>query len=210
VDDPNKLKRQKAGEYVSADGRFSVRSDAGRWYLIDSAVTDDLGQELIRGPYSTKEDAQAAMPEARRADIKALKPPALRAAGKPKGKSDAKPKPAPPPSWIDKLPATEARRVRAQIRALEREGISDAETLVKRDRGGLAPAIAQRLIEERLRVLTAELPTKERLAAERLIRRAAAIVSGSGGQQPDDLPGWALVETGADPDPPNRRIILPD
>ncbi len=211
MDDPNRLVRKAAGSYATADERFAVRSDAGRWYLIDSAATDDLGQELMRGPFSTKDEAQEAIPEARRADLKPITPASRGAATKGRGKTTpTKAKPAPPPTWIDKLPAGEARRLRAQIRALEREGISDAEALAKRDHGGLAPAIAQRLIEVRLSALTADLPAKERGAAERLVRHAAAIVSGSAGQQPDDLPGWALVETGAEPDPPNRRIILPD
>jgi hypothetical protein len=217
LDDADKLKRQVAGRYLTADGRFEARSDEGRWYLIDLSQTDELGQEVIRGPFATLDDVRDAIPDARRASVKPITVAGGRSgrsstAGSARRKpADAKPKAPPKPaSWIDRLPASEAAEVRAQVRALEREGIADAETLVRRDREGIAPQIAQRLIEARLAALTADLPPGERAAAERLVRRAAAIVAGQGARRAARLPGWTLVETGPLPDPPNRRITLPD
>jgi hypothetical protein len=48
--DPNKLVRQAAGTYRTADQRFEVRGEGSHWFLVDSQSTDDLGQELVRGP----------------------------------------------------------------------------------------------------------------------------------------------------------------
>jgi hypothetical protein len=219
MEDSDELKRVGAGEYRTADERFTVRNEGGRWFLVDAEQADELGQELIRGPYATREEAGHAIAAARsekvsprarpkatartRSDASKTKP-----ASKPKPK--LKPKPASKPSWIDRLPASEASRVRAQIRALEKLGLSDAETLVRRDREGLAPAIAQRLIERELAALTADLPAAERKAAERLVRRAVAIVAGRVGVRDRALPGWRLVEIGPEPEPANRRIVLPD
>ena len=44
--DPNKLVRSRAGVYRTADDRFEVRQAALGWFVIDSTVTDELGQEL--------------------------------------------------------------------------------------------------------------------------------------------------------------------
>ncbi len=72
MSDPNKLTRQAAGSYRSADDRFEVRGEAGRWYLVDTARQDELGQELVRGPFATLDDVREALAQARRADIKPL------------------------------------------------------------------------------------------------------------------------------------------
>jgi hypothetical protein len=72
VSDPNKLVRQSAGTYHSADERFAVRGEGNRWFLIDSAQRDELGQELVRGPFATLAEVRDAIPEARRANIKPL------------------------------------------------------------------------------------------------------------------------------------------
>ena len=90
--------------------------------------------------------------------------------------------------------------------ALEREGITDAEVLVRRDRDGLAPAIASRLIERRLaEAAEAMRPPKERT----LIQRVAEILSAEG-RATDALPGWTLVEVPPGQGPPtdHRRIDL--
>jgi hypothetical protein len=68
--DPNRLVRQEAGSYRSEDDRFEVRREGDRWFLIDSAQTDELGQQLIRGPYATLADVREAISEARRAALK--------------------------------------------------------------------------------------------------------------------------------------------
>jgi len=201
--DPNKLVRQAAGSYRTADDRFEVRGQPNRWFLVDTGQVDELGQELVRGPFATLDEVGEAIPEARRADIKPLALPKARGPTR-----KPKPKPPPPPSWIDKLPPPEAARVRAVIRALERGGVADAENLARRDHDGLAPEVARRLIELRLEALVAELPATERAAAERLVRQVAAVLTTAGARDERGLPGWALVEIGPLPAPPNRRITL--
>jgi hypothetical protein len=70
--DPNKLVRHEAGSYRSEDDRFEVRREGNRWFLIDSAQTDELGQQLVRGPFATLTDVREAIPEARRAALKPI------------------------------------------------------------------------------------------------------------------------------------------
>ncbi|HEY6608145.1 MAG TPA: hypothetical protein VI277_03025, partial [Candidatus Limnocylindria bacterium] len=70
--DPNKLVRQSAGTYRSGDERFEVRQTGLGWYLVDSTQTDELGQELVLGPYPTLAAVRDAIPTARRTTVKAL------------------------------------------------------------------------------------------------------------------------------------------
>jgi ribosomal protein S18 acetylase RimI-like enzyme len=63
--EPDKLKRESAGRYVSADGRFAVEQSSGRWLTIDAESTDELGLPLVRGPFATLDEARAAIAEAR-------------------------------------------------------------------------------------------------------------------------------------------------
>ena len=207
--EPDKLIRRQAGTYRTADERFEVREADVGWFLVDFEQVNEFGQELIQGPFATLKAVRAALPDARAAK------PAGRA--RPTGKRPgtaaarkAKPKasPPPPPSWLDQLPKEEATRVRGLVGALEREGIADAEALVRRDREGLFPAVAGRLIERRLEALVDDLPATEREAGRSLVRRAAEILSAAGTTTRDPLPGWTLVEIGPEPEPPNRRIDL--
>jgi ribosomal protein S18 acetylase RimI-like enzyme len=64
-----RLKRETAGRYVSADGRFAVEQSSGRWMTVDSEATDDLGLPLVRGPFATLDEARAAIAEARTAPV---------------------------------------------------------------------------------------------------------------------------------------------
>ena len=107
--------------------------------------------------------------------------------------------------WIEKLPTAEGRAVRKTIAALERDGITDAELLVRRDRDGLLPAIAIRRIERRLAEAADGASPKER----KLIQRVAEILSAEG-RATDALPGWTLVEVapGEVPSAEHRRIDL--
>jgi hypothetical protein len=205
TDDPNKLVRQSAGTYRTADDRFEVSGDANRWFLIDTEQTDDLGQPVVQGPFATLNAVRDALPAARRADLKPVARPPAKGTRKPRAR-----KAASAPSWIDKLQPSEATEVRALIRALEREGIGDAEKLVQRDRQGLAPAVATRLVERRLEQIVDELPADGREPVRALIRRVAAVLSDEGRRPNDPLPGWVVVEIGPVPEPPNRRIRLPD
>ena len=204
--DPDKLVRQQAGTYRTPDERFEVREADVGWFLVDSEQTNEFGQELIQGPFPTLKAVRETLPEARAA--KRTGPPPRPAKKAARTERKAKPPPAPPPTWIDELPKAEAAAVRRLIGALEKEGVADAEALVRRDRDGLLPAVATRLIERRLEALVEDLPDAEQPAAKALLRRAAEVLSAEGSTLPDPLPGWALVETGLEPALPNRRIDL--
>jgi hypothetical protein len=202
--EPDKLVRQQAGTYRTADERFEVReADTGAWFLVDSLNANEFGQELILGPFPTLKAVREALPDARKVTpMKRPRPkPAKRAAKEPSP-------PPPPPSWIDRLPAAEARVVRDMIRALEGDGVEDAESLVRRDREGLDPAIATRLIERELEALVADAPEKDRKRARELVGRAASVLTAT--RPKGGLPGWALIEVGPEPEPRNRRIVIGD
>ncbi|MGH2382604.1 MAG: hypothetical protein ACRDG7_15485 [Candidatus Limnocylindria bacterium] len=205
--DPDKLVRQKAGTYRTADDRFEVREADVGWFLVDPEQTNEFGQELIQGPFTTLKAVREALPDARAAKP-TPKPPPKTKAEKPARTAKAEPKPEPPPrTWIDELPKAEAGAVRRLIGALERDGIDDAEALVRQDRDGLLPAVATRLIERRLEEIADELPEQGRAAARDFVQRVAKVLS-SEGRPKDPLPGWTLVEVGPEPEPPNRRIDL--
>jgi hypothetical protein len=214
--DPNKLVRQRAGIYRTADDRFEVRQAALGWFLIDSSVTDQLGQELTRGPFATLAAVGDELPEARRTTIKSLPRPkptkqAAAKAGAPAGKQPAM-KAAPakplPPRWIDRLPAREATAVRRLIKALELEEIPDAEALVKAARRSGDPMVATRLLEHRLDGLLQDLPAADSAAPRRLVQRVAELLTSGGTTLFDPLPGWALVEVEPGGKPPDRRIVV--
>jgi len=204
-DDPNKLVRARAGSYRTADDRFEVRQADLGWFLIDSSVTDELGQELTRGPFPTLKAVGEQLPEARRTTIKPLPRPAARA--QPKGAAPAKKK-APPPrkSWLDRLPEADAAAARRLIRALSLEGIDDAEALVQAALKAKEPIVARRVLEHRLDRLLDELPKAERDAGRRLLTKAVELMAVNGTTLFDPLPGWALVEVPAGEDVPVRRV----
>jgi hypothetical protein len=200
--DPDKLIRQAAGNYRTADDRFEVRQADVGWFLVDSEQANEFGQELIHGPFGTMKAVRAAIPTAR--DQKATAPRPRKRPAK------AKPAPAPPPpSWIDKLPLPDARTVRKAIAALKQQGIADAEELVRRDRDGLLPAVAVRLIEDRLNAIVADAPPRDRERTRELVRNVAAILTSEGTTTAEPLPRWTLVEIGpGDAAPKHRRIDL--
>jgi len=199
--DPDKLVRQAAGDYRTADDRFEVRQADVGWFLVDSTQSNEFGQELIHGPFGTLKAVRDAIPGARGTKTKPI-------AKRPRTRAKAPdPEPEPPPgTWIDELSSAEARSVRRLIAALEREGNEDAEALVRRDRDGLLPAIGARRIERRLAAAVEELPEKERAAAAKVVREVAEILSADG-RPTEVLPGWALVEIGPDDEPPKQRRI---
>lgn len=106
------------------------------------------------------------------------------------------------------MAAGEAAEVRRLIRALEREHVKDADALVRGDRGGAGPTVAARLIERRLAALVDEEPEEDRRRLSALVGRIAEILSDEGSKAAKPLPGWALIEIGPEPPPPNRRIRL--
>ena len=210
--DADKLVRQKAGTYRTGDERFEIREADVGWFLVDSEQTNEFGQELIQGPFATLKAVRAALPDARASKAEGRPRSAPKKTAKtakaPKAPIREKAPEPPPPTWIDQLPKADAAAVRKLIGSLEREGIADAEALVRRDREGLLPAVATRLVERRLDALVDDLPAAEQKAARALVRRAAEVLSAEGTSNRDPLPGWTLVETGAVPAPSNRRIDL--
>jgi hypothetical protein len=196
---PDDLVRAAAGAYRSGDGRFEVQKSDQGWFLVDTEQANEFGQQLIHGPLATLDDVRVAIPGAR--DIKPLlrsakRPtPAAGAAAAAKAAAKSKPKPL---SWIDRLSKTEAAEVRRLIAALEKEGITDAEALVKRDRSSDVGLVAAALIEQRLRAAT-DRPTA---------RRVAEILTDEGATTARPLPRWELVEMPRDPAQPPRKIRL--
>jgi ribosomal protein S18 acetylase RimI-like enzyme len=63
--DPDKLKRETAGRYVTGDGRFTVEGGSNGWTVLDAEQADDFGLPLVRGPYATLDAAREAMAAAR-------------------------------------------------------------------------------------------------------------------------------------------------
>lgn len=204
---PDDLVRESAGVYRTGDGRFEVHKSGLGWFLVDTEQANEFGQQLIHGPLSTLDEVRQQIPGAR--DIKPLLRVRPMKSGAAKNVSKAKkpePPPPPPPTWIDRLPEDEAGDVRRLIRVLEKEGLEDAEELVKRHRDDVAPLIASRLVEHRLRALVDEQPEDERVRAQALVRRATEILADDGTAVPRPAPRWALVELGSDDPLPPRRM----
>jgi GNAT superfamily N-acetyltransferase len=65
VADDEKLKRERAGTYRTADGRFTIEQSATGWLLLDGEQTNELGLPLARGPYPTLDEARGAIVAAR-------------------------------------------------------------------------------------------------------------------------------------------------
>jgi len=98
--EPEKLKRESAGRYVSADGRFTVEQASGRWMTIDGETTDELGLPLVRGPFATLDEARSAVATARDAPpLTSLLSAKLAKGSKPpkRGAAGARGEPAVPP-----------------------------------------------------------------------------------------------------------------
>ena len=63
--DPDKLRRETAGRYVTGDGRFTVEQGSNGWSVVDAEQTDDFGLPLVRGPFPTLDGARSAIADAR-------------------------------------------------------------------------------------------------------------------------------------------------
>jgi len=203
--DPDKLVRQQAGMYRTGDGRFEVREADAGWFLVDPDQTNEFGQELIRGPFATLKAVRDALPDARAAQPAAKRRPTPREPTRTNTKKPPKLS-KPQRSWIDELAKGEAAEVRKLIAALNGEGIPDAEALVRRDREGLLPAVAARLIATRLEVLVSDLPESGRDALRDFVQRVANVLAVQGTTVRTPLPGWMLIEVGREPEPADRRI----
>lgn len=194
--DPDRVTRQSAGTYRSEDGRFEIRQGGVGWYLVDSERTNELGQELLHGPFATLKEARDEIPQARKV---------VQLAGpKPRPPKPAAPPPAPPKSWIDGLPEAEQAAVRRLVKAVERAGITDAEDLVQKARGTKEPMIAKALVEQRLSQLIDEAGPPERNGRREVVRRVIGILADDGLTLGQPLPRWELVETDSDQAAPRR------
>ena len=60
-----KLKREQAGTYRTADGRFTVEQTSSGWLLLDAEQANELGMPLSRGPFATLDEARHAITAAR-------------------------------------------------------------------------------------------------------------------------------------------------
>ena len=208
---PKPWSRSEAGRYVSSDERFTLESDgAGRWFATDAESLDELGLARTMGPFPTLDAAKAGADAAREAPaaesplaerLKAGGSKASKASTTSKaetGTKTAKPEAvpdAPPRTWLDELAdrdADLAKRATKLVAALEREGVPDAEAVVRKDLLGDRPAIATRLLARD--VLKAIAKLKNPGAAE-LATAVADVVATS--PRRSGLPGWDLRERDA-------------
>lgn len=216
ADDPSdqleRLTRGSAGSWRTKDGRFRIEGGGGgSWYLADTERRDQLGMELVSGPYPTLTAARAALTEARERPADASPPAAPEiphtasarhrqshrpseqppAGGRRPGHGTPAP-PSPPPSWIDQLPALERRTVRRTIAALEAAGLDDAEAIVRREHRSGRPEVARAVLLHRLGQLLDRAPDD---ASSRSVAEAVELLA-SGEAGGPGLPGWRLVEAG--------------
>ena len=212
-------KRAEAGRYRSSDERFTISSEGpSRWFITDEEELDELGLARTVGPYDTLDDAKAAADD-RRTAAPAASPLADRiasgakvqkgrgAGARVKEPPEPKPKPAPPPpkTWLDKLDDEDrdaARRARRLISALEDEGITDADALVRRDVLGGQPVVAARLLARDIleAVGTSSKP-------ESVINAVTEVLGSSKSRR--GLPGWELVERDGPTDEPRIIRLVP-
>ncbi|HYO44554.1 MAG TPA: hypothetical protein VES19_15250 [Candidatus Limnocylindrales bacterium] len=215
-------RRAEAGRYRSADERFTLASGGGGWFVTDDATLDELGLARTTGPFSTLDAAKAAADATREAPTRAspLATRIAEAASRPKAESPAaarpgkraepgppptpepalgaepRPEPAPPPrTWLDDLEDADrdaAVRARRLIAALEHEGVTDAEAVVRRDILGGTPAIATRLLA---RAIRAAIDSLQDPSAADLTNVAEAVVAAvASSPKRAGLPGWDLTE----------------
>jgi ribosomal protein S18 acetylase RimI-like enzyme len=106
--DPETLKRQRAGTYVTKDGRFTVEKSSSGWVLLDAEQANELGLPLARGPFATLDAARDAIPAARSGPAPAVgleprrparRPPVIGPAAEPKSPRRA-PKRADPAALV--------------------------------------------------------------------------------------------------------------
>jgi len=172
-DEEAPLKRESAGHYRSRDGRFGVEQNSGRWLVLDTEQTDELGLPLVRGPYSTLDDARDAISTARTGPAP-TSPLGKRAKAAGSGRArprDGSAKPRPPSPKVDEAPTAAVetappeptppltirrlepgdggvlRRLAADLGAFDAGG-SDGESATPRRPSALDAAAARRLLAE--------------------------------------------------------------
>jgi hypothetical protein len=211
-------KRAEAGKYRSSDERFTISSEGpSRWFITDDEEQDELGLARTVGPFDTLDDAKAAA-EARRGAAPAESPlaeriakdgkaPTGRGAGARSKAPEPKPKAAetPPKTWLDTLEDDDrevARRARRLISALEAEGISDADSLVRRDVMGNQPVVAARLLARDILAAVGRVSKPESV-----IEAVVEVLGASKARR--GLPGWELVERDGPTEEPRVIRLVP-
>ena len=206
--DPDKLVRQPDGSYVSGDGRYDVEQSNGSWFVADHEMADDFGQPRVVGPIATLKLVKEAIPRLREGPTPIRKP--IRQARRSAAKSarppaNEKPKPT---TWLDRLPDDRRKLAARLVRALEREGLDDAEgaarSFIERGDGADPRPLARRLLGARLDRLRADGDD----AARQLIGEVLRVVTGEGTSTGRDLPGWTLVALEPDGTITDLRIEL--
>lgn len=154
-----KLKSLGGGRWQSQDGRFTVEQESGTWVVVDSEQTDELGLQLVRGPFPTLTAAREAI-EGFRETGPAKSPLAEKMAKAPKadaGESTkgsrskpAKPEPPAEPRWLRELDDADRKRYRSLVRRLEEWGIDDPEAIARAEVADDLPALAERALERKL------------------------------------------------------------
>jgi hypothetical protein len=212
-------KRAEAGRYRSSDERFTISSEGpSRWFITDEQELDELGLARTVGPYDTLDDAKAAADDRRGAapaaspladqiasGAKAEKGRGPSARSKPSPAPKPAPAPAPARTWLDKLEDDDrqaARRARRLISALEDEGITDADALVRRDVLGGQPVVAARLLARDI------LEAVGKSSKPESVLNAVTEVLGSSKAR-RGLPGWDLVERDGPSDEPRIIRLVP-
>ena len=190
ADDPDALKRLPDGGYRSGDGRFTVNQANGSWFLADHEMADDFGQPRVIGPMATLKDARVAIPRLRAEPIPLRKP-----IKQPPAKAKAAPAPK-PETWLDGLEADDRKRAERIVRALEKEGLADADAVAQSFVEGKVDTtrVAARVLRARLDALLADADGDVRTLVDEVLK----LVADSGGRTARDLPGWALVGVDAD------------
>jgi hypothetical protein len=180
--DPNRLKRERAGRYVTPDGRFAVEGPSTNgWYILDGERENELGLPLMAGPFATLDEARAEVANLRSgagpSPQPALTPlhlvPTEGGDSKP-GHPAAKAPPAPTttkrtarqatsapaatpaepaePAWLERLAAPQQANARRLLSLLDRLGIDDPG-LVRRELEANEPEVSRALLAREIRRL---------------------------------------------------------
>jgi hypothetical protein len=160
------LKRLGGGRWQTRDERFTIEPQSGTWVVVDGERTDELGLPLVRGPFPSLTAARADI-EAARSEGDVSSPLASRLSSpsaKTKAKSSkvaqppatSKAKRAPDePAWLKSLDGPKRTAARKLLALLTKEGVEDAETVVRSDLIGGQPALTRLAVGRAVRSATA-------------------------------------------------------
>jgi hypothetical protein len=197
--DPNKLKRERAGRYVTPDGRFAVEGPSTNgWYIVDGQRENELGLPLMAGPFATLDEAKAEVANLRSGTGPAPQPAPTTLHLVPSGGGESKPGraagEAPTASTTPKLAAPPAKAAPGRTPAAPAEAAAPAEPAWLERLAAPQQADARRLLAllDRLgiddpslvrRELEANEPEVSRALLAREVRRLAV----APWEDPDDI-----------------------